>query len=132
MALSNQGETSHQKQVKILRRKEILMFRRILFVIGLAFLINAFTNVSVSGQTISTSVVASGLKAPVKTIVTPKGNLLVAEAGNGPNTGRISIIDSSGNRRTLIDGLPSGLAPPNFDPSGPSGLALRGRMLFIT
>lgn len=108
------------------------MFRRILFVIGLACLINTFINVSVSGQTISTSVVASGLKAPVKSIVTPKGNLLVAEAGSGPNTGRISIIDSSGNRRTLIDGLPSGLAPPNLDPSGPSGLALRGRTLFIT
>ena len=73
----------------------------------------------------------SGLRAPVKSIMTPKGNLLVAEAGGGPNTGRISIIDMNGNRRTLIDGLPSGLAPPNLDPSGPAGLALRGRTLFI-
>ena len=56
---------------------------------------------------------------------------MVAEAGNGPNTGRISILDLSGNRRTLIDGLPSGLAPPNSDPSGPSGLAFRGRTLFV-
>jgi len=55
----------------------------------------------------------------------------VAEAGSGPNTGRISIIDASGNRRTLIDGLPSGFAPPNLDPSGPSALALRGRTLFV-
>lgn len=108
------------------------MLRRILFAIGLAFLIYTFADVSASGQSISTSVVASGLKAPVKSIVTAKGNLLVAEAGSGPNTGRISIVDGSGNRRTLIDGLPSGLAPPNLDPSGPSGLALRGRMLFIT
>jgi len=76
-------------------------------------------------------VFASGLRTPVKSIITPRGNLLVAEAGNGPNTGRISIIDTSGNRRTLIDGLPSGFAPPNLDPSGPAALALRGRTLFV-
>lgn len=77
------------------------------------------------------SVFASGLIAPTKLILTPAGNLLVAEAGNGPNTGRISIIDPNGNRRTLLDGQPSGFSPPNNDPSGPSGLALRGRTLFI-
>jgi hypothetical protein len=32
----------------------------------------------------------------------------------------------------LIDGLPSGLSAPNNDPTGPSGLALRGRTLFVT
>lgn len=88
-------------------------------------------SIAANAQTATTSVFASGLRAPVKTIITPKGNLLVAEAGSGPNTGRISILDASGNRRTLIDGLPSGLAPPNMDPSGPSALALRGRMLFV-
>lgn len=91
----------------------------------------ALMSIVASAQTATTSVFASGLRAPVKAIFTPKGNLLIAEAGNGPNTGRISIIDGSGNRRTLIDGLPSGLAPPNFDPSGPSALALRGRVLFV-
>ena len=107
------------------------MNRRHLFLIVLAALTSVLTCVNASGQTASTSVFASGLRTPVKTIITPQGNLLVAEAGNGPNTGRISIIDSSGNRRTLIDGLPSGLAPPNMDPSGPSALALRGRTLFV-
>jgi len=62
------------------------------------------------------------------------GNLLVAEQGNGPNTGRISILDpSSGERRTLLDGLPSAINNlGGFPaPSGPSGLAMRGRTLFI-
>lgn len=107
------------------------MNRRHLLLIAIAALAPMLTSLNASGQTATTSVLVSGLRAPVKTIVTPKGNILVAEAGNGPNTGRISIIDLSGNRRTLIDGLPSGLAPPNMDPSGPAGLALRGRMLFV-
>jgi hypothetical protein len=107
------------------------MNRRHLFLIVIAALTSMLTTVNASGQSATTSVFASDLRAPIKSIITPKGNLLVAEAGNGPNTGRISIIDSSGNRRTLIDGLPSGLAPPNLDPSGPSALALRGRTLFV-
>jgi glucose/arabinose dehydrogenase len=91
------------------------MCRRVLslILVVLACLLNSG---NAKAQGVSTSVFASGLKAPVKSILTPKGNLLVAEAGNGPNTGRISIIDGNGNRRTLIDGLPSGLAPPNLDP----------------
>ena len=79
------------------------------------------------------SVVANGLKAPTKIIFSTSGNLLVAEQGDGPNTGRISIIDKiSGIRRTLIDNLPSGFAAPNNDPSGPSGLVMRGRTLYVT
>jgi hypothetical protein len=107
------------------------MNRRYVFLIAIAALTSSLAWVNASGQSATTSVIASNLKAPVKSIVTPKGNLLVAEAGNGPNTGRISIIDSTGNRRTLIDGLPSGFAPPNLDASGPSALALRGRTLFV-
>lgn len=107
------------------------MSTKYLLLIAVTVLTPMLTSVNASGQTATTSVFASGLRAPVKTIITPKGNLLVAEAGSGPNTGRISILDGSGNRRTLIDGLPSGLAPPNMDPSGPSGLALRGRTLFV-
>ena len=107
------------------------MNRRYVFLITITALTCMLTSVNASGQSATTSVIASNLKAPVKSIITPKGNLLVAEAGTGPNTGRISIIDPTGNRRTLIDGLPSGLAPPNLDPSGPSALALRGRTLFV-
>ncbi|MEW6212086.1 MAG: ScyD/ScyE family protein [Acidobacteriota bacterium] len=101
------------------------------FSLFLATLVLALTGTNAKAQC-PTSVFATGLKAPTKIISTPAGNLLVAEAGMGQNTGRISIIDPSGNRRTLLDGLPSGLAPPNNAPIGPSGLALRGRTLYIT
>jgi hypothetical protein len=77
-------------------------------------------------------IVASGLLTPTKLIFTQQGNLLVAEAGSGPNTGRISIVNPAiGHRRTLLDGLPSGFTGPNSAPSGPSGLAMRGRTLYI-
>ena len=92
----------------------------------------ALTSINASAQSATTSVFATGLRAPTKIFISPKGNLLVAEAGNGPNTGRISIIDpATANRRTLVDGLPSGFAPPEGDPSGPSGLEMRGRTLFV-
>ncbi|MEK6405376.1 MAG: ScyD/ScyE family protein [Acidobacteriota bacterium] len=91
----------------------------------------ALTSMNAGAQSVTTSVFATGLNAPTKIIISPKGNLLVAEAGSGPNTGRISIIGSTGNRRTLVDGLPSGLAPPDGGPSGPSGLEMRGRTLFV-
>lgn len=78
----------------------------------------------------------SGLEAPAKVIFTPQGNLIVAESGTpAPNTGRISIVDrTSGARRTLIDGLPSGLfaAGGEAEPSGPSGLAVQGTTLYAT
>ncbi|HXU36009.1 MAG TPA: ScyD/ScyE family protein [Blastocatellia bacterium] len=97
-----------------------------------AALVLAFTSISASAQSATTSVLTAGLKTPTRIIVSPKGNLLVAEAGNGPNTGRISIIDpATGSRRTLVDGLPSGFAPPEGDASGPSGLEMRGRTLYV-
>jgi len=69
------------------------------------------------------STVVSGLRLPVKVILTPERNLLVAEAGNpAPNTGRISLVDQAGNRSTLIDALPSGPAPDNVQ--GPAGIVL--------
>jgi hypothetical protein len=87
------------------------------------------TSADASAQAVS-SEFAAGLKAPNKLIITPRGNLVVSETGTGNSDGRISIIDQSGNRRTLIDGLPSGLSPEG--PSGPTGLALRGRTLYVT
>jgi DNA-binding beta-propeller fold protein YncE len=76
-------------------------------------------------------VFATGLKNPSKIITGPAGTLLVTEADMPPNSGRISRIDSSGSRQILIDGLPSGLAPPENSPDGPNGLALDGRTLYI-
>lgn len=72
---------------------------------------------------------ATGLLGPMKIVAQPDGTLLVAEAGTGPNTGRISLIDRDGRRFTVIDGLPSGLH--GRDPSGPSGVLLAGQRLFI-
>ena len=48
------------------------------------------------------------------------GNLLVTEQGSlaVTHSGRISIVDLDGNRRTLIDGLPSARS----DERGVSGL----------
>jgi hypothetical protein len=56
---------------------------------------------------------------------------LVAESGTAaPNTGRISIVDLDGNRRTLVSGLPSGISDVGT-PNGPSGLFMRGRTLYV-
>jgi hypothetical protein len=72
-----------------------------------------------------------GLQLPSKIIQSEKNNFLIAETGTGaPNSGRISIVDEQGNRRTLLDGLPSGINETS-EPSGPGGLNLRGRTLYI-
>ena len=63
--------------------------------------------VSVSAQC---SDVTSGLREPLSSSLTNQGNLLVSETGNAAlHSGRISIVDPLGNRRTLIDGLPSAI-----------------------
>jgi hypothetical protein len=73
----------------------------------------------------------SGLQFPLAVSQSNQGNLIVSEGGPGtPNTGRISIVDASGNRRTLLAGLPSGLSDVG-DPAGPAGLFLRGRTLYV-
>lgn len=74
--------------------------------------------------------IASGLQSPQSIVQSDRGNLLVAESGlRPPNSGRISIVGLSGDRRTLLDGLPSGIGDSG-DPSGPAGLLFRGRTLF--
>jgi len=98
----------------------------VLAVLGLAGL-------SVRGQTPCppVTVLTSGLLTPSKVIPTPLGNFLVSENGTGaPNTGRISIVGSGGTRRTLLNGLPSGIDHTGGK-SGTSALWLRGRTLFV-
>ncbi|HEX4667175.1 MAG TPA: ScyD/ScyE family protein [Chthoniobacterales bacterium] len=75
--------------------------------------------------------ILSDLKEPIGSLLTTQGNLLVAESGDATaGSGRISIVDPSGNRRTLLDGLPS--APADVgDPSGPTGILMRGRTLYV-
>lgn len=77
------------------------------------------------------AVLVKGLLNPSKILLTPGGNLLVTETGSTPNSGRVSFVDQSGNRHTLIDGLPSGLSAPNNDADGPNGLALSGNTLYV-
>jgi hypothetical protein len=83
------------------------------------------------------TVFASGLKAPSDLIVTPGHNILVSEAGEDPalfvkHEGRISIVDPSGNARTLLGKLPSALDAENAGPAGPNGLWLQGdRTLYV-
>jgi len=71
------------------------------------------------------------LQIPTGILQSNTGNLLVAESGTAaPNTGRISIVDLDGHRRTLLSGLPSGISDVGT-PNGPSGLFMRGRTLFV-
>lgn len=73
----------------------------------------------------------SGLRQPLGIALTSQGNLLVSENGTiPPDTGRISIVDPSGNRRTLLDGLPSAISDVG-EPSGPHGIFMRGRALYV-
>jgi hypothetical protein len=72
----------------------------------------------------------SGLKTPLGVTLSNKGNLFVSETGTGVNDGRISIVDRNGNRRTLLEGLPSGISDVG-DASGPGGIFLQGRTLYL-
>ena len=80
----------------------------------------------------SVSVVVGGLKGPTRVVMTSKGNLLVAESGDGPNAGRLSVIDRQTRaRRTILDGLPAGPSAEGGI-SGPSGLAVQGRTVYVS
>lgn len=90
----------------------------------------AFTKVKAQ----TTETFATGLQSPVKIIKAPRfDGFLVAESGipTMPNSGRISILTKDGKRFTLINGLPSGAAPPNNEPSGPSALWINRGKLYI-
>ena len=83
------------------------------------------------GRAQSVSVFTGGLKGPTKVVLTAKGNLLVAESGDGPNAGRLSVIDRQTRvRRTILDGLPAGPSSEGGI-SGPSGLAVQGRTVYV-
>jgi N-acetylneuraminic acid mutarotase len=76
-------------------------------------------------------VIATGLLGPSKIIQTPSGNFLVAETGpDEPNRGRVSIVDAQGDRRTLLDGLPSARTFIG-DFNGVTGLFLNERTLYV-
>lgn len=74
----------------------------------------------------------SGLQLPLGISQTNQHNLIVSESGprGTANAGRLSIVGLDGSRRTLIDGLPSGTNDIG-DPSGPAGVFMRGRTLYV-
>ena len=80
---------------------------------------------------IAQTIFTEGLQYPQRLIFTPAGNLLVSEGGIAvPNNGRISLVDSQGKRRSLLEGLPA--APGQGIPAfGPTGMALDGRTLYL-
>ena len=47
-------------------------------------------------------VLATGLQASAKIILTPRGNFLVSETSMSPNSGRLSFVSRAGVRRSLI------------------------------
>jgi len=106
---------------------------RLSFVLAAVAFLHAPVSASSDPVPAPATTLAGGLRAPSKTLLSRMGTLFVAEAGNGPNTGRISMVHpKTGARRTLIDGLPSGFAAPSNQPSGPSGLLMIGRTLYFT
>ena len=77
------------------------------------------------------SVVAGGLQAPNGITQSNQGRFFVSETGPPVvNSGRISIVDTDGVRRTLLSGLPSGIGSIG-DFSGPTGIFMRGRTLYV-
>lgn len=82
-------------------------------------------------ETAQCTTVLTNLRLPAGTVLTDYGDLLVAESGDGTrDSGRISIVDRRGQRRTLIDGMPSARADVG-SPSGPAGLFLQGGALYV-
>src|SRR5215218_21518 len=84
-----------------------------------------------AAQVCPADTVASDLRRPIGIALSNQGNLIISETGTAvPNSGRISIISPDGNRRTLIDRLPSGPSDVG-DPAGPAGIVMRGRTLYV-
>ena len=73
---------------------------------------------------------SAGLELPLGMARSSTGDLIVTESGSTKkNTGRISIVNLGG-RRTLLNGLPSGISDAG-SPSGPAGLTISGRTVFV-
>ena len=78
-----------------------------------------------------TDTFATSLRAPLSSALTNQGNILISETGTTTlRSGRISILDQLGNRRTLLDGIPSAINDVN-EPAGPAGIFMRGRTLYV-
>ena len=104
------------------------IFRLITLVISLLILTGS---VSAQCPDPPTDTFATNLRAPLSSALTNQGNILISETGNTTlRSGRISILDQLGNRRTLLDGIPSAVNDVN-EPAGPAGIFMRGRTLYV-
>lgn len=96
--------------------------------VGRILAIATTIGVTLSGQALAQcgTEVSAGLRFPLGIALSNQNNLLVSESGMTAveHSGRISIIDKEGVRRTLLDGLPSAINDVN-DASGPAGLIIR-------
>ncbi|MGI9166664.1 MAG: ScyD/ScyE family protein [Pyrinomonadaceae bacterium] len=106
-------------------------FTSVGFLLTLAAAIILFAAAQASAQCTE---VVSGLRTALGITQSNQGNIIVSETGTvAPHSGRISIVDPNGpigNRRTLLDGLPSAINDVG-EPSGPAGVFMRGRTLYL-
>lgn len=99
-------------------------------VLALALVLGAALPAMAQAQSLCTPLLG-GLRTPVGSLLTERGHLLIAESGDGSaRTGRITILDRDGRVRPLMDGMPAARADVG-DPSGPSGLFMDGRILYV-
>ena len=111
-----------------MNRYIIRLFPSVTFLLSLAVSVLLLARVDARAQCTE---VAPGLRVPLGITQSNQGNLIVSETGTAAlHSGRISIVDPSGERRTLLDGLPSAINDVN-EPSGPAGVFMRGRTLYV-
>lgn len=101
--------------------------------VGFSLILVAATILLAAASTMAQcSEVVSGLRTPTGITQSNQNNLIVSETGTLGvlHSGRISIVDPDGSRRTLLGGLPSATSDVG-DPSGPAGVFVRGRTLYV-
>ena len=119
--------SSHIRSSRLARIGRCSVGAKVVVMIALSPML---TVVDASAQLCPGTTVTSGLRRPMGMALSNQGNVLVSETGTAaPHSGRISIVQPSGDRRTLLDGLPSGRSDVG-DPAGPAGIAMRGRTLY--
>lgn len=109
-----------------------MLTRKILATLIFALFALAAIAPETEAQTATTFV--TGLRSPAKIIYSERyQGFFVSEAGGAGliNNGRVSFVTNEGQVIPVLDGLPSGPAAPNGDPSGPSAIWLDGRSLYI-
>ncbi len=112
-----------------MNRHILRLFTSIVFSLTL---VTAHAFLSTPSAMAQCSEVISGLRTPLGITQSNQNNLIVSESGTlgALHSGRISIVDPSGTRRTLLDGLPAATNDAG-DSSGPAGVFMRGRTLYV-